>query len=148
IILNSMNKYQPKLIIFHFVNNRSVIVHQHCSEIMQFVAVTAYQNQAIINLKVQYNPFAKGFREGNGLDRKKSTGRKRALSRSPPLTKLPQNNFSALTNNGSNNQQSPVMIGFNPSPWPAYPYWNPTPTAGFMLNSMFNSPYNMQMPPY
>ncbi|CEF67691.1 Transcription factor, T-box family and p53-like transcription factor, DNA-binding domain-containing protein [Strongyloides ratti] len=148
IILNSMNKYQPKLLIFHFVNNRSVIVHQHCSEVMQFIAVTAYQNQAIINLKVQYNPFAKGFREGNGLDRKKTTNRKRTLSRSPPLSKLSQNNFSVLPNNGTNNQQSQMMIGFNPPPWPAYPYWNPTQTAGFMFNPMFNSPYNMQMPPY
>merc|ERR1712226_1606496 len=35
-----------------------------------FIAVTAYQNSQVTQLKIRYNPFAKGFRErggGNGV---------------------------------------------------------------------------------
>jgi hypothetical protein len=36
---------------------------------MQFIAVTAYQNEQITQLKIDNNPFAKGFRD-NGMGRK------------------------------------------------------------------------------
>jgi hypothetical protein len=65
IILNSMHKYVPRLSIYEegkpisMVN--SFVFHE-----AQFMAVTAYQNESITKLKIEFNPFAKGFRDGQG----------------------------------------------------------------------------------
>uniref|UniRef100_A0A0N4ZTZ9 T-box domain-containing protein n=1 Tax=Parastrongyloides trichosuri TaxID=131310 RepID=A0A0N4ZTZ9_PARTI len=147
-LLNSMHKYQPKLRIFHCTDNMNTLVQEHVADVMQFIAVTAYQNSEIINLKIQHNPFAKGFREGNGLDRKKSAERKSNNSRSPKPYKVPTNPLSLTNTTPNNNSSQQLMMNFNHSPWPTYSYWNPTATAGFMFNPMFNNPYNIQMPPY
>ncbi|KAK6742317.1 hypothetical protein RB195_009903 [Necator americanus] len=73
-ILNSMHKYQPRL---HIVR---------CAEIMnlpystfrtfvfketEFIAVTAYQNEKVTQLKIDHNPFAKGFRDAGAGKREK-----------------------------------------------------------------------------
>ncbi|XP_076801840.1 uncharacterized protein LOC143446191 isoform X2 [Clavelina lepadiformis] len=73
-VLNSMHKYQPR---FHIVR---------CGEVgrlpitpfrtfsfaeMQFIAVTAYQNEKITQLKIDHNPFAKGFRDSGSGKREK-----------------------------------------------------------------------------
>ncbi|CAJ0580878.1 unnamed protein product, partial [Mesorhabditis spiculigera] len=73
-ILNSMHKYQPRL---HVVR---------CSELIQlpvstfrtfvfketeFIAVTAYQNDRVTQLKIDNNPFAKGFRDSGAGKREK-----------------------------------------------------------------------------
>eukprot|EP00800_Vazella_pourtalesii_P018728 TRINITY_DN6123_c0_g1_i2.p1 TRINITY_DN6123_c0_g1~~TRINITY_DN6123_c0_g1_i2.p1 ORF type:complete len:295 (-),score=20.64 TRINITY_DN6123_c0_g1_i2:141-1025(-) len=62
ITLNSMHRYEPRVTVsikhmgtFQAVESRSF------SETM-FYAVTAYQNQKVTQLKIKYNPFAKGFR--------------------------------------------------------------------------------------
>ena len=81
-ILNSMHKYQPR---FHLVRatdimqlpystfrtyvfkvtliggglKMTVVSFQECT----FIAVTAYQNEKITQLKIDHNPFAKGFRD-------------------------------------------------------------------------------------
>ncbi|KAF1384292.1 hypothetical protein PFLUV_G00116830 [Perca fluviatilis] len=72
IILQSMHKYKPRV---------HVIRHDHCMDLSQiqslpaegvhsfsfpeteFTTVTAYQNQQITKLKIDRNPFAKGFRD-------------------------------------------------------------------------------------
>ncbi|XP_025091886.1 LOW QUALITY PROTEIN: T-box transcription factor TBX1-B-like [Pomacea canaliculata] len=68
IILNSMHKYQPR---FHVVyvspktedvsqtENYRTFSFTEC----KFMAVTAYQNHRITQLKIASNPFAKGFRD-------------------------------------------------------------------------------------
>ncbi|KAK7479980.1 hypothetical protein BaRGS_00028807, partial [Batillaria attramentaria] len=70
IILNSMHKYQPR---FHVVyvapnpksedvnstENYKTFTFTEC----KFMAVTAYQNHRITQLKIASNPFAKGFRD-------------------------------------------------------------------------------------
>ncbi|NXN21801.1 TBX10 factor, partial [Nycticryphes semicollaris] len=70
IILNSMHRYQPR---FHvvFVDPRrdsERFAHQNFKSFSfpetQFMAVTAYQNHRITQLKIASNPFAKGFRDG------------------------------------------------------------------------------------
>lgn len=38
---------------------------------MQFIAVTAYQNDKITQLKIDHNPFAKGFRDTGSARRDK-----------------------------------------------------------------------------
>lgn len=68
IILNSMHKYQPR---FHVIyidpkgdecpdtqNFRAFVFPE-----TKFMAVTAYQNHRITQLKIASNPFAKGFRD-------------------------------------------------------------------------------------
>ncbi|XP_017329024.1 T-box transcription factor TBX22 [Ictalurus punctatus] len=72
IILQSMHKYKPRV---------HVVVHEPCLDVSQiaalptegvctfsfpetqFTTVTAYQNQQITKLKIDRNPFAKGFRD-------------------------------------------------------------------------------------
>ncbi|XP_027900933.1 T-box transcription factor TBX1 [Xiphophorus couchianus] len=67
-ILNSMHRYQPR---FHVVyvdpapNSYLNAYKNFCSFSFpetQFLAVTAYQNHRITQLKIASNPFAKGFR--------------------------------------------------------------------------------------
>ncbi|KAM6115111.1 T-box transcription factor TBX10 [Pterocles gutturalis] len=70
IILNSMHRYQPR---FHVVlvdprRDSERFAHQNFKSFSfpetQFMAVTAYQNHRITQLKIASNPFAKGFRDG------------------------------------------------------------------------------------
>ncbi|KAK6012883.1 T-box, partial [Ostertagia ostertagi] len=42
-------------------------------EYTAFIAVTAYQNNEVTQLKISHNPFAKGFREGSERDRKRTS---------------------------------------------------------------------------
>ncbi|KAK6967783.1 T-box transcription factor tbx1 [Biomphalaria glabrata] len=73
IILNSMHKYQPRLHVLYTPlkledvsateNHRTFIFPE-----TKFMAVTAYQNQRITKLKIESNPFAKGFRDCDSND--------------------------------------------------------------------------------
>uniref|UniRef100_A0A8W8KBT6 T-box domain-containing protein n=1 Tax=Magallana gigas TaxID=29159 RepID=A0A8W8KBT6_MAGGI len=75
IILNSMHKYQPRI---HIIRKTSTTPNPLTSLKMTdhktfsfsetgFIAVTAYQNQLITKLKIDSNPFAKGFRDSSRL---------------------------------------------------------------------------------
>ncbi|KAI1291979.1 T-box transcription factor TBX2 [Halotydeus destructor] len=74
-ILNSMHKYQPR---FHLVRANDLLklpystFRTYVFKETEFIAVTAYQNEKITKLKIDHNPFAKGFREtGAGRSSKK-----------------------------------------------------------------------------
>jgi hypothetical protein len=68
-----MHKYQPRLHIIKASDlasiqwNAQINTHNFYETI--FIAVTAYQNEQITQLKIDNNPFAKGFRD-NGNCRK------------------------------------------------------------------------------
>ena len=70
IILTSMHKYHVRL---HLVAAQDMfslqIGHYHTFPFPQtkFLGVTAYQNERITQLKIDNNPFAKGFRENGHL---------------------------------------------------------------------------------
>ncbi|XP_049800022.1 T-box transcription factor TBX20-like [Schistocerca nitens] len=76
LVLNSMHKYQPRI---HLVkrseaNASAPITDLEREEFKTFIfpesvftAVTAYQNQLITKLKIDSNPFAKGFRDSSRL---------------------------------------------------------------------------------
>ncbi|XP_028170211.1 T-box transcription factor TBX20-like [Ostrinia nubilalis] len=74
IVLNSMHRYQPRI---HLVKVRDgggpitdLCREQHRTFVFPetvFTAVTAYQNQLITKLKIDSNPFAKGFRDSSRL---------------------------------------------------------------------------------
>lgn len=84
-----MHKYRPILHVYRIndalpysptsmyqqMQNQLIPMAIVSNSIMDFIAVTAYQNQNVIKLKIEHNPFAKGFREG--------AERKRSLSVSP-----------------------------------------------------------------
>ncbi|KAH9424035.1 T-box transcription factor tbx20 [Dermatophagoides pteronyssinus] len=77
IILNSMHRYQPRvhLIIRKNPQYFNMPITDIESELHRtfvfpetvFTAVTAYQNQLITKLKIDSNPFAKGFRDSSRL---------------------------------------------------------------------------------
>uniref|UniRef100_H2ZZV7 MAX gene-associated protein n=1 Tax=Latimeria chalumnae TaxID=7897 RepID=H2ZZV7_LATCH len=69
IILHSMHRYLPRL---HIVpaDKATEVIQLNGPDVLtftfpqtEFFAVTAYQNLQITQLKIDYNPFAKGFRE-------------------------------------------------------------------------------------
>ncbi|CBY08429.1 unnamed protein product [Oikopleura dioica] len=65
-ILNSMHKYQPRFHIVRCSDTSQIYSRQWrttCFPEMEFIAVTAYQNEKITQLKINHNPFAKGFRD-------------------------------------------------------------------------------------
>lgn len=64
-VLSSMHKYQPRIIICKTSDPRALPWAPSSSVVFpdtQFIAVTAYQNDKITKLKIDNNPFAKGFR--------------------------------------------------------------------------------------
>uniref|UniRef100_A0A670HT60 MAX gene-associated protein n=1 Tax=Podarcis muralis TaxID=64176 RepID=A0A670HT60_PODMU len=69
IILHSMHRYLPRLHLVPADKATEVIqlngpdVHTFIFPQTEFFAVTAYQNIQITQLKIDYNPFAKGFRD-------------------------------------------------------------------------------------
>ncbi|XP_076130161.1 T-box transcription factor TBX2a isoform X1 [Alosa pseudoharengus] len=74
-ILNSMHKYQPR---FHIVRANDILklpystFRTYLFPETDFIGVTAYQNDKITQLKIDHNPFAKGFRDtGNGRREKR-----------------------------------------------------------------------------
>ncbi|XP_063803987.1 MAX gene-associated protein isoform X8 [Pseudophryne corroboree] len=75
IILHSMHRYLPRLHVIPAEKATEVIqlngpdVHTFTFPQTEFIAVTAYQNFQITQLKIDCNPFAKGFREGAVLGR-------------------------------------------------------------------------------
>ncbi|KAB7498337.1 T-box transcription factor TBX20, partial [Armadillidium nasatum] len=77
IVLNSMHRYQPRIHLVCLKDNGScngpitdLESEPHRTYIYPqtiFTAVTAYQNQLITKLKIDSNPFAKGFRDSSRL---------------------------------------------------------------------------------
>ena len=76
VILNSMHKFQPRVYLVKRREGETGPVQDIEKEKYrtfvfpetQFTAVTAYQNQCITKLKIESNPFAKGFRDSAGSD--------------------------------------------------------------------------------
>ncbi|KAM8854021.1 T-box transcription factor TBX4 [Synchiropus picturatus] len=67
IILNSMHKYQPRVHIVKADENNAFGSKNtaYCTHVFHetaFISVTSYQNHKITQLKIENNPFAKGFR--------------------------------------------------------------------------------------
>nr|CAA70592.1 TBX5 [Homo sapiens] len=73
IILNSMHKYQPRLHIVKADENngfgsKNTAFCTHVFPETAFIAVTSYQNHKITQLKIENNPFAKGFRGSDDME--------------------------------------------------------------------------------
>ncbi|CAF0840214.1 unnamed protein product [Didymodactylos carnosus] len=125
IILNSMHRYQPRIhcvylpppkcddfIIGQTQNFRTFIFQE-----TKFIAVTAYQNHRITQLKIASNPFAKGFRDcdpdecvAEVLSHINSNQR---LLRSHPKTTNSNSNNNTIQNNIGNIETSNSLQLFN-----------------------------------
>ncbi|XP_034563758.1 T-box transcription factor TBX6 [Notolabrus celidotus] len=83
IILHSLHRYQPRI---HVIEARDVLrwgggQHSFIFPETQFITVTAYQNNKITELKINSNPFAKGFRdEGMNSKKQRDARQKRKIS--------------------------------------------------------------------
>ena len=81
-ILNSMHKYQPR---FHLVRANDILqlpystFRTYVFKESQFIGVTAYQNEKITQLKIDHNPFAKGFRDTGASKSSKTSQRRNSL---------------------------------------------------------------------
>lgn len=77
VVLNSMHRYQPRIHLVRLSHGQSIPGNPKELQDMDhktfvfpetvFTAVTAYQNQLITKLKIDSNPFAKGFRDSSRL---------------------------------------------------------------------------------
>ncbi|XP_046695681.1 T-box transcription factor TBX3a isoform X1 [Silurus meridionalis] len=105
-ILNSMHKYQPR---FHIVRANDILklpystFRTYVFPETDFIAVTAYQNDKITQLKIDHNPFAKGFRDtGNGRREK----RKQLALQSLRSYEEPQKKENVTSDDSSGEQNS------------------------------------------
>ncbi|KAG3272483.1 T-box transcription factor TBX22 isoform X1 [Ictidomys tridecemlineatus] len=123
IILQSMHKYKPRV---HVMEQDSRVdlsriqslpaegVKTFSFKETEFTTVTAYQNQQITKLKIDRNPFAKGFRDP-GRNRGVLDGLLETYSWRPSLT-LDFKNFGADTQSGSSGSSPVTSSGGAPSP--------------------------------
>ncbi|CAI4231208.1 unnamed protein product [Auanema sp. JU1783] len=149
VYLQSMHKYIPVLSVYQlsplssdtpFLSTTSTahkLVSRFRLESTEFIAVTAYQNEKIKDLKIEHNPFAKGFRDGGDRKRISSAADDLivpAIKRSPPspLTSV----GAAALGTSAVTFSSPIMPVMNPL-W--YSYWNP-----YIFNPML-SPYRFDL---
>ncbi|PIK36034.1 brachyury, partial [Apostichopus japonicus] len=73
VMLNSLHKYEPRVHIIRVGGReKQKLVGTFSFQETRFIAVTAYQNEDITQLKIKYNPFAKAFldvkEKGDGFD--------------------------------------------------------------------------------
>ncbi|VDM37878.1 unnamed protein product [Toxocara canis] len=169
--LYSMHKYRPVLHVYRIndtvpyspssmyqqMQSQLVPVTFVSDPIMDFIAVTAYQNQNVIKLKIQHNPFAKGFREG--AERKRSLSDSPSSSPSPSSKRLPRGITNGEVSTFPRYESSALMRSTSgalapmapyalPTPNWSYPMWNP---SAYMFAPMINplNPYHFPIqPPY
>ncbi|XP_067220554.1 T-box transcription factor TBX1 [Chanodichthys erythropterus] len=97
-ILNSMHRYQPRLhvVLVDRSRNSQRFAHRNFCTFSfpetRFIAVTAYQNHRITQLKIACNPFAKGFRTADSENRHSA----QCQTESPRLS-LPWNLFEGTS---------------------------------------------------
>ncbi|ROL53208.1 T-box transcription factor TBX1-A [Anabarilius grahami] len=97
-ILNSMHRYQPRLhvVLVDRSRNSQRFAHRNFCTFSfpetRFIAVTAYQNHRITQLKIACNPFAKGFRTADSENRHSA----QCQIESPQLS-LPWNQFEGTS---------------------------------------------------
>ncbi|XP_041348627.1 T-box transcription factor TBX2-like isoform X2 [Gigantopelta aegis] len=110
-ILNSMHKYQPR---FHLVRTDDILklpysaFRSYVFKETEFIAVTAYQNEKITQLKIDHNPFAKGFRDTGGGKREKKRMSSVTASSSCTTQRTPDSTSIHLDGNQSTRREKPA----------------------------------------
>ncbi|XP_057304202.1 T-box transcription factor T-like [Hydractinia symbiolongicarpus] len=88
LMLNSLHKYKPRIHIVK-VGSGEKVVSTHSFTETEFIAVTAYQNEEITNLKIRYNPFAKAFLDAKERNDHREFIERRGLCSCCTTTRLP-----------------------------------------------------------
>ncbi|XP_059578950.1 MAX gene-associated protein isoform X7 [Alligator mississippiensis] len=126
IILHSMHRYLPRLHLVPADKATEVIqlngpdVHTFTFPQTEFFAVTAYQNIQITQLKIDYNPFAKGFRD-DGLNSRPQRDIKQnnnSEQEGGSVSSSPSNRGRSMEADGLDSQQRDLESSFsgqNPS---------------------------------
>ncbi|KAM8783905.1 MAX gene-associated protein isoform 5-T8 [Rhynchonycteris naso] len=125
IILHSMHRYLPRLHLVPAEKATEVIqlngpgVHTFTFPQTEFFAVTAYQNIQITQLKIDYNPFAKGFRD-DGLNSKPQRDGKQKNSSDQEGTSVPSSGQRARLTEGEGSEiqikdSDPLSRGYETS---------------------------------
>ncbi|XP_037055096.1 T-box transcription factor TBX22 [Peromyscus leucopus] len=123
IILQSMHKYKPRVHVMEQDCRIDLSLIQSLPtegiktfsfEETEFTTVTAYQNQQITKLKIDRNPFAKGFRDP-GRNRGVLDGFLETYSWRPSFT-MDFKTFVADTQSGSSGSSPATSSGGAPSP--------------------------------
>ncbi|XP_015275045.1 PREDICTED: T-box transcription factor TBX6 [Gekko japonicus] len=134
LIVHSMHRYQPRIHVVGAGGRRGA--GGGCASFTfpetQFLTVTAYQNPQITQMKIESNPFAKGFRE-NGMNskREREARIKRKMKANECETNVGESESkkgpcdSTLTEEMSLEQQPPL-----PPPGLPHPSCSFYPTAG------------------
>ncbi|XP_059089570.1 T-box protein 12-like [Tigriopus californicus] len=134
IILNSMHRFQPRIYLVTRHDGatgpiQDIEREKYRSYIFPetiFTAVTAYQNQLITKLKIDSNPFAKGFRDSSRLNDYESDSPypmppgmdPTFLLRSPLLSDAENNNFMAVA--AAEKARAMMMMGGGRPPHPSH----------------------------
>ncbi|XP_063598001.1 T-box transcription factor TBX1-like [Penaeus indicus] len=145
IILHSMQKYQPRIWVQEVAAGsawaelpRLVDRRRARSAAFQetvFITVTAYQNQQITRLKIDSNPFAKGFRD--------TTKQKDLLDRRPPASAARSPDPPSLP------PASPFLLGFPFPPHLHYPPRIPGLPPQYALGGPLSPPISpLLLPPH
>uniref|UniRef100_F6TW49 T-box transcription factor 22 n=1 Tax=Monodelphis domestica TaxID=13616 RepID=F6TW49_MONDO len=148
IILQSMHKYKPRVHVivqdsrFDLAQIQSLPaegVQTFSFPETEFTTVTAYQNQQITKLKIDRNPFAKGFRDP-GRNRGVLDGLLETYPWRPPLS-LEFKTFGPETQSGSSSGSSPVTSNGGP-PSPLNSFLSPpcSPPAFHLSSSALGMP--------
>ncbi|CAO4369321.1 unnamed protein product [Caenorhabditis nigoni] len=146
IFLHSMHKYLPVLSIFESQSETPMSIPQPSTRLVTsvrfdytaFIAVTAYQNEAVIKLKVQYNPFAKGFREGGQGERKRE---------SPSTDESTGEESSSSPKQKKSNKSSSVSPPIGSPILQRFPHLPQFPIAPVMNPYLYSFPFISQFPP-
>nr|AFY10814.1 T-brain [Isodiametra pulchra] len=139
VVLNSMSFYQPQLVLVRDFGKRPASELQwkiFTFPVTRFVAVTAYQNTDITQLKIDNNPFAKGFRDVSNGGHANSHNR---VSHSSPTSM--QMNPMSQPMNGMTHMPFPHPMQQQPRHQFPPHMRHPLP-AGFMY-----PPHALMMPP-
>ncbi|XP_031330844.1 optomotor-blind protein-like [Photinus pyralis] len=139
-ILNSMHKYQPR---FHLVRANDILklpystFRTYVFKETEFIAVTAYQNEKITQLKIDNNPFAKGFRDTGAGKREKKQAMLAARhgSDSDKISHPLPARMSADSSTVSKTEESELdVVGTSESPRPSL-HTSMTPVSASMNHS-------------
>ncbi|XP_014246275.1 T-box transcription factor TBX3-like isoform X2 [Cimex lectularius] len=148
LVLTSMHKYQPRI---HIVKASDILALTWSPTLTvtfpetEFIAVTAYQNQKITKLKIDYNPFAKGFRE-NGQARTKRKAENLSLQSKRDCNEVQE--VEDLKQTGDDSGVSVTSDSPGPSvhsPSPPVPLISDIPPPPFYPHSLW--PYPIHFPP-
>ncbi|XP_063923564.1 T-box transcription factor TBX6-like [Zophobas morio] len=151
LILSSMHKYQPRIFLVKHPNPQALRWGPTKSIVFpetQFIAVTAYQNERVTKLKINYNPFAKGFRENGKSHSKRKQGSEAPDSPSSKRSATPSPPPPEMVERDEVESQRRAMSVYSLydryyySPYPIYPqyYWPPTVPVYY--------PYSYRAPAY